>query len=50
MTKISIEKILERDFGNNILSLRDLLKLIIKRKKNKNKIRESIFIEDLTKN
>jgi hypothetical protein len=48
MTKISIEKIMERDFGNNILSLRDLLKLIIKRKKNK--IRESIFIEDLTKN
>lgn len=48
MTKISLEKILEKDFGNNILSIRDLLKIIIERKKNK--IRESIFIEDIKKN
>lgn len=48
MTKISLEKILEKDFGNNILSIRDLLKIIIERKENK--IRESIFIEDIKKN
>jgi hypothetical protein len=45
MKKISLEKLLEKDFGNNILSIRDLLNLLIE--KNKKKVKKSIFIEEI---
>ena len=47
MKKISLEKLLEKDFGNNILSIRDLLNLLIE--KNKKKVKKSIFIEEIQK-
>jgi len=47
MTKINLEKILEKDFGNNILSIREFLKIIKERRKHK--IRQSIFLEEIKK-
>lgn len=47
MIKISLDKLLERDIGNYIISLKELLKIIKLRKKKK--IRNSIFIEDILK-
>ena len=47
MKKISLEKILEKDFGNNILSIRQLLIILIEMKKKK--IKKSLFLEEINK-
>ena len=47
MIKISLDKLLEKDIGNYIISLKELLEII--KLRNKKKIRNSIFIEDILK-
>ena len=48
MTKINKKKLIEKDIGNNIISLRDIFNFNKEKKKNKF-IRETIFLDNLKK-